>query len=251
MALPPLDDRGLRLKAAFEARRGYWTPWLDGTLRLSPDFFEGFLAFTGAPWSGGPLPPKVKELVYIAVDGAVTHLYQPGLRMHVREALRHGATAAEIMAVLQLASLPGLLTQTTSAPFLLEAMGGADALAMDPDREAQRAGFVEATGHWDDGLDALLRIDAQAFREHAGLVLAAWRNPALDMRTRELLALAVHASCTLLHPPGIRRHLHRALACGATSAQVMEVLQLASVIGIHSCSVAVPMLIEAMSLDQA
>ena len=71
---PQPDARRQQLKSDFIARRGYWTPWLDGTLRFGLDFFDAFLAFTGTPWATGPLPPKVKEFVYIAIDGAITHL---------------------------------------------------------------------------------------------------------------------------------------------------------------------------------
>jgi alkylhydroperoxidase/carboxymuconolactone decarboxylase family protein YurZ len=247
LEVPPLDARGRQLKQAFEARRGYWTPWLEGMLSLSPDFFEAFLAFTGTPWTTGPLPARTKELVYIAIDSTVTHLYRRGIEMHVREALRHGATPAQVMAVLKLASLAGTLATTTAAPLLLQALGpGQPSSPLPCESIAAKDDFIAATGHWDEGLEALLRLDLAAFRDHARMVRSAWLDPALDPVTRELVGVAIHASSTLLHGPGIQLHLQRALACGATPAQLMEVLQLTSVIGIHTCSVAVPMLVEAM-----
>jgi hypothetical protein len=119
---PALDARRQRLQEDFVKRRGYWTPWLEGILRLSPDFFEAFLAFTGTPWASGPLPPKVKEFIYIAIDGAVTHFYQRGLKMHIAEASRHGASPAEIMELLQLASVLGIHTCSVGVPLLSEEM---------------------------------------------------------------------------------------------------------------------------------
>jgi alkylhydroperoxidase/carboxymuconolactone decarboxylase family protein YurZ len=62
----------------------------------------------------------VKELLYIAIDAATTHLYLPGLRVHVQNALRLGATVAEIMEVLQLTSVLGIHTITEGVPVLLE-----------------------------------------------------------------------------------------------------------------------------------
>lgn len=53
------------------------------------------------------ISPRMAHLVCIAIDGAPTHLYEPGLRVHIREALHLGATVAEITEVLQLASLRG------------------------------------------------------------------------------------------------------------------------------------------------
>lgn len=68
------DERRAALRRDFEARRGYWTAWLEELLHHSPDFFEAFLQFTSAPWKSAALEPRVKELVYIAIDAAITHL---------------------------------------------------------------------------------------------------------------------------------------------------------------------------------
>ena len=72
------------------------------------------------PWRHGPLPPKVKEFIYIAIDAATTHLYEPGLRQHIQNALRHGATAEEIMEVYELTSVLGIHACTLGVPVLLE-----------------------------------------------------------------------------------------------------------------------------------
>jgi alkylhydroperoxidase/carboxymuconolactone decarboxylase family protein YurZ len=243
---PQPDARRQQLKDAFIARRGYWTPWLDGTLRFGPDFFEAFLAFTGTPWATGPLPPKVKEFVYIAIDGAITHLYQRGLQMHIDEALRHGASPQEVMEVLQMASLIGLITQTTAAPMLLAALGRSTDEPLDAAQQQRKREFMDALNHWDEGCEAMLRLDAGAFDAYAGYIRTAWQTRALDPVTRELVGIAVHASTTLLHKPGIELHMRRALALGATQAQIMEVLQLTSVLGIHTCSIGVPLLMDAL-----
>ena len=50
------------------------------------------------------LEPKVKELIYTAFDASATHMYVPGLRQHIENALGYGATPAEVMEVFELAS---------------------------------------------------------------------------------------------------------------------------------------------------
>lgn len=35
------------------------------------------MKFSSVPWKHGTLPPKVKEFIYIAIDAATTHLYDP------------------------------------------------------------------------------------------------------------------------------------------------------------------------------
>lgn len=115
-----LDDRGRRIREAFIDQRGYWNAFWDGLLRLDPDFFEAYLQFSGVPWAKGTLEPKVKELIYIAIDASTTHLYEPGLRQHIKNALGYGATREEIMEVYELTSVLGIHTCTLGVPVLLE-----------------------------------------------------------------------------------------------------------------------------------
>jgi alkylhydroperoxidase/carboxymuconolactone decarboxylase family protein YurZ len=120
----PLDERRERLKAEFTANRGYWHEFWDGLLELDPDLFEAYTEFSSVPWRTGTLPPKVKELIYIAFDASATHLYVPGLKLHMQNAVRLGATAGEIMEVLAIVSVIGIHAATTAAPILAEIAAG-------------------------------------------------------------------------------------------------------------------------------
>lgn len=82
--------------------------------------FEAFLAFGSVPWKKGFLEPKVKEFIYIAIDSATTHMYEPGLRIHLRSALKFGATKEEIMEVYQLVSILGMHTISMGVPVLTQ-----------------------------------------------------------------------------------------------------------------------------------
>ena len=62
----------------------------------------------------------MKEFIYIAIDAATTHLYEPGLRIHIQNALKYGATVQEIMEVYQLISVLGMHTFTMGIPVLLD-----------------------------------------------------------------------------------------------------------------------------------
>ena len=124
-----LDERRLALKASFTETRGYWAPFLEGLLQLSPEFFEAYLKLSSVPWRTGTLEPKVKEFVYIAIDGATTHLYEPGLRQHIRNAIGHGATKDELMEVLALVTAIGVHTMTDSVPILMKEAKAAGKLA--------------------------------------------------------------------------------------------------------------------------
>jgi alkylhydroperoxidase/carboxymuconolactone decarboxylase family protein YurZ len=116
----PLDEYQERLKAEFTKTRGYWHPFWNEILELDPEMFEAYVEFSSVPWHHGTLSPKVKELIYIAFDCAATHLYVKGLKLHIENAVDHGATAEEIIEVMELASVLGIHAVTTGAPILAE-----------------------------------------------------------------------------------------------------------------------------------
>jgi alkylhydroperoxidase/carboxymuconolactone decarboxylase family protein YurZ len=47
-----------------------------------------------------------------------THMYTPGLKLHMQNAIRYGATPEELMQVLELASLIGVHTSVVGAEVL-------------------------------------------------------------------------------------------------------------------------------------
>ena len=56
--------------------------------------------------------------------------------------------------------------------------------------------------------------------------------------------IAINAATTHLYAPGVRRHMQNALKQGATREEILEVIQLTTVMGIHSCNLAIPILME-------
>jgi alkylhydroperoxidase/carboxymuconolactone decarboxylase family protein YurZ len=117
-----LTRRQRKLRERFKKERNYWSQIWETLLREDPDFFEHFLNFSSYPFIRGSLPPKVKELVLIAVNAATTHLYEPGLRIHIANALKAGATKEEILEVFELVSLIGMHSCSLGIPVLLEEM---------------------------------------------------------------------------------------------------------------------------------
>jgi alkylhydroperoxidase/carboxymuconolactone decarboxylase family protein YurZ len=117
----PLDARREALKQDFRKNRGYWHETFDGLLELDPEFFQAYLDFSSVPWRTGVLPPKVKEFIYCAFDASATHLYLPGLKLHMRNAIGYGATAQELMELLELVSTIGIHGAAEAAPILEQA----------------------------------------------------------------------------------------------------------------------------------
>ena len=114
-----------------QRRTDDWNPMWDMLERMDPDYLEAFLAFRSVPQKNGPLPQKTKELIFIAINAATTHLWAPGVRRHIRNALRAGATKEEILETVQLTSIMGIHSMALAAPILHEelqdhAASGAD-----------------------------------------------------------------------------------------------------------------------------
>jgi len=250
-----LDERRQKLKEAFTEARGYWSPMWDGLLALDPDFFAAYLDFSAVPWRRGTLEPKIKELMYIAVDAATTHLYEPGLRIHIRNALRHGATQEEILEVYELAAVLGIHTLTVGIPALLDEMKRAgkpaEAAPLSPRQEELKREFVENRGYWTALWDDLLRLDADFFAAYLQFSSVPWKNGTLERKVKEFVYIAIDASTTHLFEPGIRIHIRNALRLGATPQEIMEVLELVSSIGVHSVTVGVPALIDEIARQEA
>jgi len=71
-----------------------------------------------------------------------------------------------------------------------------------------------------------------------------WTNGILPLKTIELICIAVNAACTNLNQDGTRRHIRAALDAGATREEILTVLKMAALLGIHSCSLGAPILLE-------
>jgi AhpD family alkylhydroperoxidase len=100
--------------------RGDWNPLWDTLREWDPAFMEAYLAFRSVPHRNGPLPPKVKELVMIAINVATTHMYGAGVRRHMQNALKAGATREEILEVIQLTTVLGIHACNLGVPILAE-----------------------------------------------------------------------------------------------------------------------------------
>ena len=240
------------LKEEFKTKRGYWSPWHDDLLALNPAFLKAYLGMTSLPWLEGVLAPKLKEFIYIAIDASTTHLYLRGLRLHMATALQYGASREELMGVLQIVSLLGAHTMTVGVPILMEELQKTG-VALDGHGAGQRAGFdqaslkarfVAANGYWDDCCESLCKLSPAYMNAYCSYIETARGTSALDPKTQEFILLSISAATTHLHEPGMRLHVRRAIELGATPAELMEVLQLSSALGIHTCSIGVPILTE-------
>ncbi len=245
-----LTERQKELREEFIDSRGYWNPLWEEVLELDPEFFESYLQLAGVPWRSGALEPKVKELLLIAVDGAATHLFVPGIREHMKAALRHGATADEIMEVLELTSTLGIHACTVGVPILVEELaeaGQSISRSLTPRQEELKAEFEAKRGYWNAFWDDMLVLDAEFFGAYTHFSSVPWVSGTLEPKVKELVYTAFDVAATHLYTPGLRQHIRNAIRFGATRDEIMEVIELASELGMHACEVGVPILLEELA----
>jgi alkylhydroperoxidase/carboxymuconolactone decarboxylase family protein YurZ len=102
-------------------------------------------------------------------------------------------------------------------------------------------------GQWNPAWDAFYELDPLWTERFIAMGTTPLARRVLDPKTVELIAIAVDASCTHLYAPGVDRHIRQALALGVTPEEIMAVLEMTSVLGIHTMSLGVPLLREALA----
>lgn len=106
---------------------------------------------------------------------------------------------------------------------------------------------MRAKGDWNPAWDHFAALDPVWTERFMAMAATPIAKNVLDPKVYEFLAIAVDASCTHMYAPGVRRHIRKALELGATKEEILAVLQCVSVLGIHSCSLGVPILVEELS----
>ncbi len=232
-----LTARQREIRDRFEAERGFWTDLLDSILELDPEFLDRFRAISGHPWTDGVLDPEVRELIYVANDCSTNHMYRDGTRVHVGNALEYGASVEEIVEVFQLASLQGFNTLRVGIPIVLEELGagttGAAAGGSDS-RPKYHAGFWHGLSE----LDAAFAEKCVKYEAHP------WDEGPLEPRVKALVLIAVNVATTTLYPEAVRTYVRVAADYGASVEEIVEVIQLSSVVGFHSVTDSLPILLE-------
>jgi alkylhydroperoxidase/carboxymuconolactone decarboxylase family protein YurZ len=234
------------IKDEFIRVHGAWDDAWERILELDAGFLRAYLNWAAVPARHAALDPKVRELVLVAVDAAATHLYAAGIRQHMRSALELGASAAELMEVLELTSTLGIHACNIGVPLLIEVLteeGARTGPAPLTERQQElKAQFTGSRGYWHEFWDGMLELDPELFAAYLDFSALPWRSGVLEPKVKEFIYIAFDAAATHLYAPGLKLHMRNAVRLGATTAEIMEVLELASLVGIHAATVGAPIL---------
>lgn len=243
------------VKDEWIAVRGGWSETWESILQLDHVFLASYLKLSTVPWKKNHLDDKTKEFMYIAVDAAATHLYSPGTRTHIAAALRFGATPEEIMEVIELTSTLGIHAMNIGVPILVQVLNekGLRTGPTDLDAEQKRikAEFTETRGYWHSFWDEMLELDPEILEAYTEFSSVPWKHGTLSPKVKEFVYIAFDTAATHLYEPGLKLHIENAIGYGATPQEILEVMEIASVIGIHAATTAAPILAEEIARFEA
>jgi alkylhydroperoxidase/carboxymuconolactone decarboxylase family protein YurZ len=250
-----LSEEQQNIKDEFIRVRGIWGDSWEAILQLDPEFMRSYLGFSAVPWKKNHLDDKTKELMYITVDAAATHLYVPGIRQHISAALAHGATGQEIMEVLELTATLGIHAMNIGVPILVQVLvekglrtGPAPLSAY---QEEVKADFTRTRGYWHEFWDEMLELDPELFAAYTEFSSVPWRSGTLSPKVKEFVYIAFDTAATHLYVKGLKLHIENAIGYGATPQEILEVMEIASVLGIHAATTAAPILLEEIAKFEA
>lgn len=246
--MPPLTERQQEIKDEFIRVRGTWGDSWEAILRLDPEFLHTYQEFAAVPWRKNHLDDKIKEFICITVDANATHMYMPGVRQHIKAALELGATPQEIMEVLELSATLGIHAMNIGVPILVEVLtekglrtGPAELTAY---QEEIKADFTKTRGYWHAFWDEMLELDPELFAAYTEFSSHPWRHGTLEPKIKEFIYIAFDTAATHLYVKGLKLHIENAVGYGATPQEILEVMEIASVLGMHAVTEGAPILAE-------
>ena len=132
-------DRREAIVKRGERRRGFVPYWLRTMAEVDVDFLEAYeRIYELTAVRKGKLPPKVREMIVVAAVSIGGYL--PGIKDHVRRALRLGATTEELVEVFQSAYFhTGALTLVHGMVALIDVLKELEGEQKPAARAAKRA----------------------------------------------------------------------------------------------------------------
>jgi alkylhydroperoxidase/carboxymuconolactone decarboxylase family protein YurZ len=227
---------------------GPWDIALEQMREWEPQWADTCARMASNPWRSDVLPRRFLELVSIGLNAACTNLNPDGTRRHIRRALEAGATKEEILLVLKCAAVMSIHSCSLGAPILLEEAKAAGAkLAPKPPASTPACDKMKSLGQWNAAWDPFFALDPAWTDEFMATGIGVYASGVLPPKEVELLSIAFDASYTHMYAPGTRRHIHNALAAGATIEEIMEVLKLCVAQGVQACNLGVPILADELA----
>ena len=226
---------------------------VDALRSASPTFAAAASEFWRVPLEGGHLSPRMCELVLLAMHASATAMNVTAARRHIERAKVAGATDEDIVDVLFTITAVANHALYFSVPILeeeLAAAGAGDATDVppSPEHEAMKLDFIQTRGFWNADRERFARLMPDYFRALNAMSTDSWKNGALSPKD-EFVCMAVDCTVTHTYEPGLRLHIRNAIARGATRDEILQIFQLAALIGLEGYVLGAQALVASPSID--
>lgn len=108
--------------------------------------------------------------------------------------------------------------------------------------------FIDQRGYWLPAFEYLLQLDPKLIKKYLKLEGYTIDESPLDEKTRAYVLLALNAATTHMNETGIRTRINDAFDAGASVDEIVAVLEITSVLGIHAMTTGVETLSEISGL---
>jgi len=136
-------------------------------------------------------------------------------------------------------------------PILFEVLGERDESLDDTYSERQerlKADFTQNRGYWHPFWHEILVIDPDFFEGYVEFSSHPWKHGVLEPKVKEFVYCAFDVAATHLYTSGLKLHIENALGYGATPQEIMEVIELASPLGMAAVGMALPIVLEELAV---
>lgn len=224
------------LETALTSLGEEWSPAWQNVLDHCPAYLAAYIKMRSVPINKQALSRKMQELVFLAMDASCTHLYRPGIAAHMRAAMKCGASAEEIVETLELSAAVGVHALAIGTPLLAEALeerGQKMPSTLTPQQESIKSRFMQEKKWWNERLEQVLILAPEFFDAYTEYTTLPFRegHSQLSLKEKELIYCAIDSATTHLFEPGLKIHIRKVLDCGGSAEEIMEVFQLATLMG--------------------
>jgi alkylhydroperoxidase/carboxymuconolactone decarboxylase family protein YurZ len=223
----------------YEKARGYWPSELEYVIKQDPELFKLYERYTNHPWRHGVLAPKHRELILLAINTTPTHLNEAGARLHIKNALRLGASKEEIIEAIETSSIVSIHAITYGLPIAAreyEKVKGKipprSRASSDVDVGPIKEKFIRERGYWSNPTwGHVLRLDPKFMDVYTDYSSHRYSKGVLPQKIKEFMLIAIDAGVNHIYGHGIVQHTRVALKLGATMEEILEVFELVTELG--------------------
>ncbi|WP_311215029.1 MULTISPECIES: carboxymuconolactone decarboxylase family protein [unclassified Arthrobacter] len=200
--------------------------------------FEVASNYWRTPMKSAHLEPRMKELILLGMHASATSLNTDAVERHIKRAMAAGATAGEVIDVLMTIVAVANHALYFSVPILQDELAKRgdqpDDEGLSAAFEEAKQAFIDSRGFWNADREAIAKLMPDYYDALDAVSTESWNNGKLSTKEREFICIGIDSTVTHNYEIGLRRHIRNALDLGATRDEILEIFQLAGLLGLES-----------------